>query len=197
MYVFFMNEAGLWDFSDKIKLSWEEYFNTSLLWNNVYSSIYKLSIDSNTRMFQYKLLFKFLPVNKTLYQWGILDSPTCSLCKEEEESVIHLFCDCPVSAQFWSQVDDWFFCITKNHLHINALSIIFGSLREQCPVLSNLIILLGKIFIFKNRKYGLNMPAFKLYVAYFYKLEQNIAYRQGKHKKHRGKWGHFNMILSK
>ena len=184
-----MTEASLWDSSDKVKLSWEEYFDIPLPWHKVYSLLYRISIDSNSRMFQYKLLFKFLPCNKTLCLWGLIDSPICSLCKEEEESVVHLFWNCHITANFWALVDDWFFNITDIHLHINARNIIFGNLSDRCPILSNVIVLLGKMFIFKSRKHSLSLPSFISYVSYFYKLEYNIAYRQGKLQKHRGKWG--------
>ena len=189
LYCFYMTDASLWDSSDKVKLSWEEYFDIPLPWHKVYSLLYRISIDSNSRMFQYKLLFKFLPCNKTLCLWGLIDSPICSLCKEEEESVVHLFWNCHITANFWALVDDWFFNITDIHLHINARNIIFGNLSDRCPILSNVIVLLGKMFIFKSRKHSLSLPSFISYVSYFYKLEYNIAYRQGKLQKHRGKWG--------
>ena len=32
---------------------------------------------------------------------GVTESPECSLCKQEAETAIHLFCQCPVTSELW------------------------------------------------------------------------------------------------
>jgi len=195
LYIFFMKETNLCEPSYKIQLSWEEYFDIPIPWKQVYCLPYKLSIDTHTRMFQYKLLFKFLTVNKTLFTWKLINSPRCSLCNEEEETVIHLFWDCRVVANFWSKVDEWFFNLTNIHLHINVFNVIFGDLSDRCPALSNLIILLAKIYIFKYRQQKLELSSFISFVSYVHKLECIIAKRLDKMPKHIGKWGKLYVVL--
>ena len=50
----------------------------------------KLSLDSKTREFQYKLLHRIIYTNKILHTMGLVLSPMCSLCGKTEESLEHL-----------------------------------------------------------------------------------------------------------
>ena len=58
-------------------------------------SIYLLSrrvtLDTNLRMFQYKLLNNVLYLNNMLFRFKKVDSPLCLYCNEEEETPLHLF----------------------------------------------------------------------------------------------------------
>ena len=60
-------------------------------------SIYLLprcvTLDTNLRMFQYKLL-NVLYLNNMLFSFKKVDSPHCSYCNEEEEILLHLFHSC-------------------------------------------------------------------------------------------------------
>jgi len=196
LYSFFMHEARLWGSSDRVQYYWEDYFNIPVMWKKVYSLTYKISIDSHMRMFQYKLLFKYLTTNQVLHRWGLIESPLCSLCKEEEESSIHLFWDCRFAALFWQQVEEWYFSHTGDHLHVSLCNVILGDLSDRCPALSNLIFLLGKQFIFRNRHWCINIKSFISYITYYFKLESIISNRTGKTKKHMGKWGKLVGLLS-
>ena len=44
---------------------------------------------------QYKIIHRMISTNKKLYLYGIKDSNKCEKCEEEEETITHLFCDCP------------------------------------------------------------------------------------------------------
>jgi len=189
LYSFFMSDARLWDISDRIQYSWGEYLNTPIQWKIVYSLPYKVTIDSQLRMFQYKLLFKFLTTNKILHRWGVIDTSLCSYCTEEEESDIHLFWDCRIVTKFWIQVQDWYFKHTGNYLHLTLFNVLFGIISDRVPALSNFVILLGKHFIFKYRNRRLSLESFISYMSYYFKLENIIARRLNKTKKHIGKWG--------
>ena len=63
-------------------------------WGKIYLLSRVTTIDSSLRLFQYKILNNTLYFNERLFKFNIVDSPLCSLCKQENESVIHLFAIC-------------------------------------------------------------------------------------------------------
>ena len=46
----------------------------------------RVTLDTNLRMFQYKLINNVLYLNKKLFGFKKVDSSLCSYCNEEEES---------------------------------------------------------------------------------------------------------------
>ena len=63
-------------------------------WGKIYLLPRVTTIDSSLRSFQYKILNNTLYLNERLFKFNIVDSPLCSLCKQDNESVIHLFAIC-------------------------------------------------------------------------------------------------------
>ena len=49
-------------------------------WSFVYTLPRKVTIDTSTRIFQYKILSNILYLNNLLYKMTIAESPLCSLC---------------------------------------------------------------------------------------------------------------------
>ena len=68
--------------------------NPELEWEDIYTLPRRVTINTNLRIFQYKLLHNVLYLNEMLYKFGKNVSPLCSFCKEEPESQIHLFHSC-------------------------------------------------------------------------------------------------------
>ena len=62
------------------------------------------TIDSSLRSFQYKRLNNTLYLNERLFKFNTVDSPLSSLCKQETESVIHLFALCSEARSLWEQL---------------------------------------------------------------------------------------------
>ena len=65
--------------------------NPELEWKDIYTLPRRVTINTNLRIFQYKLLHNILYLNKMLYKFGKKVSPLCSFCMEKPESAIHLF----------------------------------------------------------------------------------------------------------
>ena len=59
------------------------------------------------RSFQYKILNNTLYLNECLFKFNIVDSPLCSLCKQENESVIHLFAIRSEARSLLDQLSTW------------------------------------------------------------------------------------------
>ena len=63
-------------------------------WGKIYLLPRVTTIDSSLRSFQYKILNNTLYLNERLFKFNIVDSALCSLCKQDNESFIHLFAIC-------------------------------------------------------------------------------------------------------
>ena len=70
-------------------------------WEEVYLTPLQITIELQLRVFQYKVLDNVLYLNDKLFNMGYAESPLCSLCKRENETVSHLFCNCTFTQQLW------------------------------------------------------------------------------------------------
>ena len=86
-------------FSQKFDISEED-------WPKIYSLAGKCSIDSKTGIFQYKILNNALYLNKRLFRSKLVESPLCSLCGVEDETVTHLFSECSYFTNLWEELQN-------------------------------------------------------------------------------------------
>ena len=76
--------------------------------------------------FQYRILNCIIFTNEKLNLIGVVESPNCTFCQEEAESVEHLLFSCRISSDFWKHVLSW---LRDTDLHvgtINESDVIFG-----------------------------------------------------------------------
>ena len=85
----------------------EDCYGANFSWKDICMNIYKTTVDQFSRAFQYKLMHDILPVNYKLYKWKLLDSPRCSYCFIQKETIEHLFCYCTVAITFYRQIQEW------------------------------------------------------------------------------------------
>ena len=83
----------------KKKLS-EKFEIGEELWPKIYMLSSKCAIDTGTRVFPYKILNNILCLNNHLYKMKVAESPLCSLCQKEKETLEHLFVDCTFSKNY-------------------------------------------------------------------------------------------------
>ena len=76
-------------------------------WGKIYLLPRVTTIDSSLRSLQYKILNNVLYLNERLFKFNIVDSPLCSLCKQDNETVIHLFAICSEARSLWDQLSIW------------------------------------------------------------------------------------------
>ena len=77
-------------------------------WEYIFLAPLKITKFTKLRWFQTCINHKILATNKLLNQMKMVDSPTCSLCGNNEESIEHLFWKCPNTQQFSNEVKDKF-----------------------------------------------------------------------------------------
>ena len=63
---------------------------TVLDWHDIYKLPFNVLIDTKSREFQYRILNRYLTTNSFLHKIGLANSPLCTFCKQESESLEHL-----------------------------------------------------------------------------------------------------------
>jgi hypothetical protein len=115
----------------------------NLDWPRIYLLSGEITIDTYSRMFNFKLNHNILYLNKLLTKIGLLDDKRCSLCYRQDETPIHLFSECYISVRIWKELQRYFnksleipdltpqsaflgfFNLTKDRIIINHLLLIF------------------------------------------------------------------------
>ena len=91
------------------QLKWinNNIFTEQTDWNRIYSLTYNTTKDTKLRWFQFRLIHRILSTNMYLHKIGLAQDNTCTFCRNNPESLIHLFGDCPISRNFWQDLETW------------------------------------------------------------------------------------------
>ena len=88
----------------KSKSKWERDLELTLneqIWRIIFKICFKSVCDNTIVWFQYKIIHRILGTNKYLNLISKSESSSCRLCNNSEESLIHLFVECPKSLLLW------------------------------------------------------------------------------------------------
>ena len=69
----------------------------------------------------------FVFANDKVFRFGLSQSPNCTFCNKEPESLVHLLSRCKVSSEFWKEVLSW----------LKENNIVIDSFNEICLFLGN------------------------------------------------------------
>ena len=183
-------------FTEKLEL--EEQFD----WKLVFLTPRKVTIESQMRIFQYKILNNVLYLNKLLYKMKIVKSPLCYFCREQNQTPIHLFCKCKVTLDYWSNLQAWLRSIL-NLPDLIPQSALLGKLDFDTTGTSTRSILVSHIIlIFKKSLYEMrfrNCPPsvhyIKIRIAKTRKIEFSISKNSNKLEFHLKKWDIISSLL--
>jgi len=118
-------------------------------WEKVYSLSFTSSIESKLREFQYKVLNCVVFTNEKLFHFGITESPLCTFCQKEYDSIERLLFLCKVAAEFCKQVLPWLRDSDVNVGELTEADLIFDMFDiEDDSTLINHIFSLGKYYIY-------------------------------------------------
>ena len=142
-----------------------------------------ITCNTYMRSFQYKILNHVSFLNKTLHNFGIKPSPLCSFCNLYNETPYHMFYECDCVKCLWSDLVQCF----QNNLILPTLTpqtAIFGfldytnndSIFENNKCLSNHILLIFKLYVYKSReKKLLNINNLIAEIQKIKRIEKEIA----------------------
>ena len=116
-------------------------------WNEIYSMPYNASIDTTIQSFQYKLINRIIPTNKFLFKCKLVSSTLCDLCLSNEETITHMFWECPIIQDIWNNLNSFF----QNNgitIELTLINVLFGISTNIHYKSINHIIMLMKMFFF-------------------------------------------------
>ena len=156
---------------------WMECTQSEIDTKKVFQQIMKTTSDTCLRWFQYRLIYRLLPTQRFLFLRKMSSSSTCTFCKLEEETLVHLFWDCNETQAFWNLFADW---LHANFAHCSNLRlskqlILFGfQTNVHTDKIIDLFILLAKYHIFtcKIKESTPNMRIFERIVKQRFVIER-------------------------
>ena len=123
------------------------------IWGRIYKLPFQVTKESKLQWFQYRINQYILTTNSYLYRAGIVDSPFCTRCITELETIEHALWECDIVQSFLRD-----FCSMLDSLYIpfafNKELFIFGLYDNQYGVyniIDNFILILIKHYIYKTR----------------------------------------------
>ena len=144
--------------------SWEKLLcRRNLDWASIYMIPRMVTVESKLIIFQYKVLNNMLYLNDELYKMAIVQTPLCSLYKQEKETMIHLLSQCNVIRQLWYSLSG---CL-KGVLSLPPLELVAGilgswDLENEANILLSHLILLFKYFVNKSRNINTSVNLYHL-----------------------------------
>ena len=84
---------------------------------------------------------------------GLVDTSVCSFCRNEDETIIHLFSQCHFILNLWAQIKVYF-SRSFNLPDITPQSAFLGFYNiDENKIIFNQLLLLFKIVIYKSREH--------------------------------------------
>ena len=149
-------------------------------WSKFYSLAGKCSIDSKTRVFQYKILNNALYLNKRLFRCKLAERPLCSMCGVEDETAIHIFAECSYSTKLWEELQNAL--ASKLSLpNVSPQNVILGIIDcQSSSVAINQLLLLYKryIYICRMEAKSISNRGFKCFLQNIISIEKKIAVKK-------------------
>lgn len=169
---------------------WESKLQTSIVYESFlvnFENIFKLTTSTKFRSFQYRFLHRIVYTADNLYQWRVVDSPTCAFCEEELETVEHLFYFCKITYRFWEMFQAWFECLMDSEITLSVEEIFFCNSDDD---LLNTLFLIAKQFIFSRKCFGRlpNIYIFRDNLMEIIHIERSYAFSNHRFKPFVKKW---------
>ena len=161
-----------------LQLYYEGYFNNfHFHWKSIYLLPRMVTVDTKSRVFQYKILNNILFVNKMLFKLRKVELPLCSFCKAEDETYMYLFYRCRKTSILWRQLQEFYFSTGLDLTGISPQSATVGFLDDALEHIVHLnhVLLIFKNYLYKareNKNLNFNIP--KNYLTKIRDLEANL-----------------------
>ena len=131
-----------------------------------------------------------LCLNKRLFRSKLVESPSCSMCGVEDETVTHLFAECSYSTKLWDELQNAL--ASKLSLpNISPQNVILEIIDCQSSFVSiNHLLLLHKryIYICRMEAKSIFFKGFKCFLQNITNIEKKIAAKNNTLRMHYKKW---------
>ena len=178
-----LNSAALYEIlidANKIKPISRTYFEN--LFSNFKpdcKSIYllprRVTMDTNLRIFQYKLLNNVLYLNNMLFRFKKVDSCLCSYCNKEEETPLDLFYSCLKTKQLWNKLRQYSQFINIPHSIPQSSILGLFDNNQHLELIINHLLLIFIFFIYSARNTNqLNVDNLKITIKKIKEIEKEL-----------------------
>jgi len=129
------------------------YSNTNFNWKKIFTLPVKISLDTKSREFQFKILHRILYTNYLGFKMKITSSNLCTFCENTEESLEHLFVSCKHTRFYWIKIKNWLNSLGYNVASFSEIDILFGQWDNESnnSITIIFLILTAKQVIYKCR----------------------------------------------
>ena len=134
-------------------------------WSKIYSLLFTVTIETKIREFQYKVLNNIVFTNEKMFRLKMIDSPSCAFCKQEIESIEHVFFYCNVTKTSSEAFCIWLFNCNINIQSFAIIHILFGMFNIGDDfIFLNHLILTAKLYIYRCKLNSIH-PILRVYKA--------------------------------
>ena len=141
-----------------LKDKWSERLNEDITINTLQMA-FKIAKKTTLSAYQYcnqfKLIHRRTVHNRLLKKMNIVESENCLFCKDQVETIEHIYISCANSANLWQDTLTWVRNIYDHQFIISDQEKIFGCSHGN--QVANIIITSVKDVIYQKRKEGKNM----------------------------------------
>ena len=123
----------------------------NLDWESIHLLPRLCTVSTKLRNFQFKFLHRRIATNSFLYKIKLLETNCCCFCQtaHEQEILLHLFWECPITQAFWNSVE-LFFVSADLIPALQGLTLCqcLGLRGDKNTSLLNQCLLLGRYYIY-------------------------------------------------
>ena len=170
-------------------------------WVQIYSLPFCSTIEVKLRSFQFSINHLYYFSNDKLHHIGRSQTPNCTFCGTEVETVVHLFLECPRVQCLWDFINHIIIRINENCLIPNEITKLMGFYKESTNkeyMLINHMLLVVKYYIHlcRHRKTRPTVSGLKSRILDTEYLEKQIAIGKNKIENHNEKWGEIQNLMN-
>ena len=163
----------------------------NLDWESIYLLPRLCTLSTKLRNFQFKFLHRRIATNSFLFKIKLSESNLCCFCQSAQETLLHLFWECPITEAFWNSVQQFFVSVDLIPAS-QALTLCqcLGLQGEKSALLLNHCLLLSRFYIY-SCKYKNIRPSSIEYVNQVrsnLKIEKHVSIITGAQNAFEQKW---------
>lgn len=178
VYILLMDKQNL-SITSKPRI-WNKLEDRNIKWEEVYVRPHKKSIDTKSRVFQYKFLNDLLVNNYWLCKWNLKDTDKCSFCQSHVETLEHIFWNCHYVQDFWEQIKLWLLRKTQSDITIDKNMVFLGN--DDDFVYTMLLEAKKHIYYSRLNNTKPNFQNYLNWLEYVKKIEMHVSWQSNNSK---------------
>ena len=156
---------------------WTVKFIQDINWKKIFELLHKTK-EVKLKWLQMRIVHRIIGTNVVLKEMNERDTDRCTFCRNERESIEHLFWRCEISNKFWHDFQRLLNekCVIASRMRVTEMLILFGCDGNiVTDKVFDEILLVAKSFLF-NCKYHNQLPDVHSYIQYLRKHYDSIEY---------------------